>query len=227
MDGACGTKKYTGILFLDFKKAFDTVDHDILLSKLASYGLVGSDWDWFSSYLKGRSQIVQIEDQKSDIMRINFGVPQGSIIGPLLFSIYINDLPSIAEKSQAILYADDTAIIYSAKNYLDVQQVLSADFNLIGKWLVRNKLTLNVKKTKCMLFGTPTMLKNSVPLRLQHDSQDIEQVDVFKYLGVLLDNTLTFRDHISMVCKKISCRLGVLGRVKKYLPHKHRVMILI
>ncbi|PIK46418.1 hypothetical protein BSL78_16704 [Apostichopus japonicus] len=225
MDGACGRKNYTGILFLDFKKAFDTVDHDILLDKLRSYGVVDSALDWFGSYLAGRYQIVQIENQYSDMMGIAFGVPQGSIIGPLLFSIYINDLPSATSESQAILYADDTAVIYSSEKISEIQQVLSTDLILIGKWLVKNKLTLNVKKTKSMLFGTPTMMKRADPLILHYDSHDIEQVHVFRYLGVLLDSTLTFKDHLSMICKKISCRLGILGRVKKYLPHKYRIMV--
>ncbi|PIK51784.1 putative carnitine O-palmitoyltransferase 1, liver isoform [Apostichopus japonicus] len=160
-----------------------------------------------------------------DMMGIAFGVPQGSIIGPLLFSIYINDLPSATSESQAILYADDTAVIYSSEKISEIQQVLSTDLILIGKWLVKNKLTLNVKKTKSMLFGTPTMMKRADPLILHYDSHDIEQVHVFRYLGVLLDSTLTFKDHLSMICKKISCRLGILGRVKKYLPHKYRIMV--
>ena len=111
------SKKLTGVVFLDLKKAFDTVDHALLLTKLRNYGIRGDELSWFASYLTDRTQSVSLENVTSDSMDISYGVPQGSILGPLLFIWYINDLSSVTKTCKVILYADDTAIIYSEKKH--------------------------------------------------------------------------------------------------------------
>lgn len=138
--------QFTGAIFIDLTKAFDLVDHYLLLDKLYSIGLNQNALLWFNSYLHSRQQCVVFQGCQSDYLLVDKGVPQGSTLGPLLFTIFINDLPQMYSKSFVHLYADDT-VIYTSNS-------LQSDFNLVQKWLHSNKLILNKKKTCCMLFGT-------------------------------------------------------------------------
>ena len=133
-------------VFLDFSKAFDTVDHDILLKKLCHYGIRDTGLKWFQSYLSERKQYVTYNDTKSSIKSIRCGVPQGSILGPLLFLIYINDLVSVCQHTMPILFADDTNLFINGDNLLQMVQTLNAELDNISNWLKANKLSLNVKK---------------------------------------------------------------------------------
>ena len=181
------SKKLTGVVFLNLKKAFDTVDHALLLTKLRNYGIRGDELSWVTSYLTDRTQSVSLENVTSDSMDISYGVPQGSILGPLLFTFYINDLSSVTKTCNVILYADDTAIIYSDKQKAQIEKHLNNDMEIVKTWLDENKLTLNVKKTKSMLIGNNKLLNEAdyLDVRLYMDS--IEQVGELKYLGVWLD----------------------------------------
>ena len=143
-----------GVIFLDLKKAFDTVDHTILIHKLKALGVSGTSLAWFQSYLTSRFQRTTIGQATSCHRRISVGVPQGSILGPLLFSIYINDLPTCLKHTSVTLFADDTALYCSAKSSTDLQQMLNEDLASVAEWLNDHKLTLNVAKSKFMIIGS-------------------------------------------------------------------------
>ena len=168
---------------------------------------------------------MSLENVTFDSMDISYGVPQGSILGPLLFTLYINDLPSVTKTCKVILYADDTAIIYSDKQKEQIEKHLNDDMAIVKTWLDENKLTLNVKKTKSMLIGNKKLLNEAEHLDVRLDMDRIEQVGEFKYLGVWLDSSLKFTCHISKMSSKISSAIGVISRVSRYLPVVQRKML--
>ena len=141
------------VVFLDLKKAFDTVNHNILLSKMNLYGIQGIALDWIGSYLTNRTQRCLVNGSLSRICSLECGVPQGTILGPLLFLIYINDLPNCLTSCQPRMYADDTHITYADVDVKAIQLNLNHDFSNLNKWLISNKLTLNTAKTEFMLIG--------------------------------------------------------------------------
>ena len=212
--------KSCGVLFLDLKKAFDTVNHDILLQKLKIHGVDATELSWFRSYLSDRYQCTTINGSLSDPKILKCGVPQGSILGPLLFILYINDLPDAISKCNVMLYADDTALYYSHRDFAEIERILNFELLNISQWFQTNKLTLNASKTKFMLFGSPSKLKNPNYLEIKIDDEIIEQVTVFKYLGVQLDNILSFASHFDYTIRKINSKLAALGRASRYLDTK-------
>ena len=141
-------------VFLDLSKAFDTVNHDILLKKLTNMGIRGVAHKWFTSYLSNRSQYVSYNKTSSDVCNINCGVPQGSILGPLLFLIYINDMVNVSTSLLPILFADDTNVFLSGKNVNDLLNAMNLELEKISDWINCNKLSLNVSKTHYMVFKT-------------------------------------------------------------------------
>ena len=141
------------LLLIDFSKAFDMVEHNILLDKLQHYGIRGTVLKWFQSYLSDRKQFVTIDGVDSDTKLIKYGVPQGSILGPLLFIIYINDLPNISEIAKFIMYADDANIIITATNITEINQKLKELCSKLLEWVDDNGLKLNLKKTKYIIFS--------------------------------------------------------------------------
>ena len=207
--------KLVGVVFLDLKKAFDTVDHDILLKKLYKYGLSVNAVDWFSSYLKGRVQTVKANGKISRELETKCGVPQGSVLGPLLFILYINDLEEYLVDFRIGLYADDTALYYSGDTIEDIMLTLQDEMGTVGHWLRANKLSLNVKKTKFVIFGTRFKTSKLPRLSLSIFGEEIEQVTVMKYLGVMLDNNLNFTDHVEYLGKKATQKLGAIAKVRK------------
>ena len=218
---------YTGVIALDLKKAFDTVNFEILLDKLKFYGLDNNSLRFMSSYLSNRKQYVNIDGCKSSEEVINTGVPQGSILGPLLFIIYINDIPSVVSKSSINIYADDTAIYFANANLNIVQETLQHDMNNIYSWLKTNKLSLNLSKTVCMIITTRQMVtKNGSPnVEIKLDDCTIENVNVFKYLGLHMDRYVNFDIHINEMCKKISRAIGVFKYACKFVPLNTRKML--
>lgn len=195
-------------IFLDFKPAFETLDRRILLKKLHKYGIQDTELRWFESYLENRKQITKFNNVKSPSINNEFGVPQGSILGALLFVIYINDMPHVLKECEIVLYADDTLIFAEADREEDCHEKLQRDINNINNWLKMNKLKLNESKTKLMEIN----MNNSSLLKINNET--IEKVKNIKYLGFIIDQKLNFKEHIDFMCKKIGKKIGFLKRIR-------------
>ena len=216
------TGNLAGMVFVDLKKAFDTVDHQILCGKLESYGVLYRELAWFGSYLSNRVQYCRVNGVDSQIENINIGVPQGSCLGPLLFLVYINDLPRAIKNSTTSMYADDTSLCFQSKDLSRVNEALNEDLSRLDAWLICNKLSLNVAKTKSMLVSTKakgkTLNKSNQNLQVNINGTELEVVSKIKLLGVLLDNSLDWKEQVQAVSLKVSRGLGILKHAKKFLP---------
>jgi len=214
----------TGVIFLDLKKAFDTVNHEILINKLANYGIQDNELSWFKSYLCNRSQAVRVNSYLSDFKTYNTGIPQGSILGPLLFIIFVNCLPDVVT-CKTVMYADDTSLMCKAKNVDDLKVQLESNLKAVANWFKANKLTLNADKTKFMVFGSNHTLDHYKNITLTFDDNLIERVDVFKYLGIKFDSNMSWSPHVDYLSGNISKKIGVVKRVKYFLPQKTLIML--
>ena len=210
-------KKTTIGVFIDLKKTFDTIDHTLLLKKLHCYGIRGLVNTWIKSYLTERKQYVNVDNCSSDIKNVLCGIPQGSIIGPKLFTLYINDICNVSKLLRFILFADDTNIFYSG-NDLDIMcKLLSDELEKLHVWFCVNKLSLNVNKTKYMIFSNVKHKQNS-ELRIQNVY--IEKVPSIRFLGVIIDQQLNWKEHINSVKAKLSRSIGIIYRASVSLDVK-------
>ena len=216
--------KLVGMVLLDLQKAFDTVDHGILLMKLKAIGLSESAVRWFSSYLSDRQQLVDVSGTLSSKAKVTCGVPQGSILGPLLFLIYVNDM-SAAIKSKLNLYADDSGILVVGKSASEIELVLSSELETISEWLVCNKLSLHLGKTESILFGSKQRLSKQSPLNVSCNGQPIENKDSVKYLGATIDQNLSFESMALSVIQKVNARLKFLYRKRNFLSFNTRKLL--
>ena len=208
-------EKYTSLIFIDLRKVFDTVDHAILLKKLKKYGVNGLEHEWFTSYLDKRRQVCRINGTSSQLTEVTCGVPRGSCLGPLLFLIYINDLPFSLQKSNVSMYADDTAISLSSKNIDELQNDLNLDLLKLQDWLHANKLSLNVVKTQSLVLGSgPNILRiENQPVAQPHfiiGEQKIKMFTNVRYLGVQLDGQLNWENHIDTIKTKANRALELI-----------------
>ena len=185
---ALDNTEFAVCILIDFRKAFDTVEHSILLDKLYHYGIRGNALQWFNSYLTNRYQYVKYNNTPSDMKKITCGVPQGSILGPLLFLLYINDIASVSNILSSILFADDTTLFCSSKNLQELTAIVNNELGNIMQWLNANKLSLNIDKTNFMLFRPKG--KNEFCLSIHICGTNIIEVDSAKFLGIVIDNRL-------------------------------------
>ena len=206
----------TGTVFIDMRKAFDTVDHDLLLGTLTKgYGVTGKELGWFKDYLTDRRQVVTVQSTLSDPCDLAFGVPKGLILEPLLFVLFISDLPTAISKCN-ILYADDAVIFAIHEEIKIVEETLNNKMNEVNKWTLGNFLFINKRKTEFIIFGTDARLsKVTDKVITKIGDFEITRVHDFKYLGIVFDDSLTWKDHVCYVICRVGKRVGVLGRLRK------------
>ena len=190
-------------IFLDLSKAFDTVNHDILLHKLHHYGIQGPAHKLLKSYLTNRKQYVKIGNQASKFGNITCGVPQGSVLGPLLFILYINDLHKACLTGNIRIFADDTNIFFKCKNNSEITQIGNTIMSSLQTWFQNNKLSLNSEKSCFIVFRSKRKKLGDIPNEINFNHQSIKRSKTVKYLGVILDENLTWNEHISDVCNKL------------------------
>ena len=205
-------------IFCDLSKAFDTLDHQILLKKLDHYGIRGKMLSWIKSYLSDRTQFVDLNGVLSKPEKMLVGVPQGSILGPLLFLIYVNDLPAALEKVTPVIYADDTNLIIKGKDLQALIRILNSELEILSDYFKANKLKLNVDKTKMVCFSRKGHTIDSNHITVTMDGTPIEREQYSKYLGITLDENLSWEYHCNTVANKMARNAGILNRIKNHLP---------
>ena len=211
----------TGACLLDISKCFDSINHEILLKKLEMYGITGNELDWFSSYLKNRKQMLFFQEDSSDFQEVYSGVPQGSVLGPLLFLLFINDVSNFTTEGCALnMYADDVIIYTSAETSDELQMKLQLCVDNVHQWYNMNRLTVNKKKSAVMVIGSKAQLQslNFDQFSINLDSNKIEFVNKAKYLGLLVKDDLSWDDHILQLCKTMNYYVHVLRRLNKIFP---------
>lgn len=222
VSNAIDLKQYTIGVFLDLQKAFDTIDHTILLSKLQGYGIRGLAHNWVKSYLENRKQYVNINNTNSHFSTVTCGVPQGSVLGPLLFLLYINDLSSVSSKLKCILFADDTTVFCSGDNLEQLLDTVEKELQLLKQWFDLNKLSLHVGKTKCIIFGKKKRTHNK---KLTINSTEIEIVSETKFLGTIIDENLNWKSHIKYIQSKISKSIAIMYKAEYCLCQKSLLIL--
>ena len=211
---------------IDLRKAFDVVDHNLLLKKLQIYGLNSNSLKWFGSYLSRRYQKVCVDGKLSEPLGIQSGVPQGSILGPALFLLFINDLPLVLKNNIGI-YADDSTLYASAPTLADIEEKTRPDIDAASKWVKENKMKIHQAKTKYSIISTRQKIANSPKqtLDLSVDGMQLTKVESERVLGVYIDSHLTWNEHIDILRRKLLQRISILGRARKYLPIKYRLLL--
>ena len=201
----------TGVSLFDLAKCFDTIDHELLLYKLGKYGLTETELLWFSNYLSDRSQIVNINGQLSSPKLIKTGVPQGSVLGSLLFLLFINDFPSCLSNATCNIFADDNMVHVNGTSIAEVETLLQKSVDESVKWLRINKLSVNIDKCHVMIISGRNTSRYS--LNIDIDGVKILHVRSAKYLGVVIDSELKWTDHINELSSRLSSRLYILRKL--------------
>ena len=207
-----------GIMFIDLSKAFDSIDHSLLIAKLFAYGFDGISLRWFTNYLSNRRQRVVLDHVYSDWAAVMRGVPQGSVLGPLLFIIYMNDLPAVIQHSHMNLFADDIALYVIHSDPCTVQTYLNHDLSLIFQWVTSNGFKVNVSKSQLLLLARRHRRNELSSIQIFLAGNLIQPKSCVKYLGILVDSDLAWTEHIHSLRKKCLAVLSVIRRISIYMP---------
>ena len=217
---------YIIVVLLDLKKAFDTVNHEIILRKFERYGFGNKALDLLSNYLTNRTQRCQLNGMLSDQRGITCGIPQGSILGPLLFIIYINDLPNCLKHTTPRMFADDTSLTAVGKTLNEAEEIANKDLKNIKVWLSSNKLSLNIAKTEYILIGSRSKINSmDVQPTVKIDTCPIKRVKSAKVLGVEIDENLNWEKHIEYIASKVSSGIGALKKLKEFVDRDTLVLV--
>ena len=214
ISSATDNKQVCAGIFIDLKKAFDTVDHALLVKKLNVYGVRGISNSWLSNYLTNRKQYVYVDGHSSNLLDVSCGVPQGSVLGPILFLIYINDICNVSDSLQYVLFADDTNIFCSENKLVDLQVILNRELSKLYVWFSVNKLSLNLDKTNYILF------QNRPPdnsLNLHINNVNVPQVQSTKFLGIIIDEQINWKPQILAVRCKLSKTVSIMYKASKLI----------
>ena len=225
---AIDEKSASILVLLDMSKAFDSLNHNLLLGKLRKLGLKASVISWFSSYLSSRYQRVRYEDSVSELLPVTNGVPQGSILGPMLFTIYINDLISVITHSQPAAYVDDSQLHFkfSVSDSSSAMAAVNQDLRDISKWCAKNSLLINPEKTKLVVVGSAQLIKRLPHIFLSLLGKTISPVSVAKDLGVYIDQYLTYDVHVTKTVSSCMNQLVQIGRIKHLLDRKTLLLLI-
>ena len=221
---AIENKEYSCGIFLDFAKTFDTVNHGILLKKLEMYGIRGVANDWFQSYLSNRKQYVYLNNTASDLCSLNCGIPQGSVLGPLLFLLYINDFNRCSNIFDFRLFADDSNLFYKQKNCSTLESDINGELNRINEWLCANRLSLNIEKSNFVIFHPPQTKLLFDPI-LIINGKHLKREYSIKYLGIFIDSHLNWKSQVNYIAKKINRSIAILSKLRYYLD-RHTLITL-
>ena len=197
------------------------MDHLILIDKLNYYGISGDSNNLLKSYLENRAQYVEISNIKSSLKKISCGVPQGSVLGPLLFLLYINDLPNCSKIGKFRIFADDTAIFVDVEDPNELPNIIESIMNQVCDWFGANKLTLNLSKSNFVIFRSLKNKNKPLPDKITFGNKNIARVANIKYLGVHLDEHLNYTYHINEICKSLRKYFPIFYNIRRYLNISH------
>ena len=213
------------VAYLDFQKAFDTINHGLLLNKLRNAGVGGNTLRLLENYLTNRKQRTKLHSATSTLKPVPIEVPQGSTVGPLMFIVFINDLPKVLENSNAVMYADDTVVYCGDISEKVARKQMQSDLDRVQQWCNRNRLTLNVVKTKIMTFMSDHKRKSYKQFRLYMRGMLVNEVDSYKYLGTLIDNRLNGDPQYDKLTKHLGFKIRTFGKIRRYLNTRAALMV--